>query len=60
VMDPFRVIGAAAVPIVLLSFGMSLHGQKPRAPGPERSAPPRQPHRVPTKSASSPLVGKLL
>ncbi len=31
-MEPFRVVGAAAVPIVLLSFGMSLHGQKPLAP----------------------------
>lgn len=36
VMEPFRVVGAAAVPIVLISFGMSLHGQRALAPGPER------------------------
>lgn len=36
VMEPFRVVGAAAVPIVLLSFGMSLHGQRPLAPGSNR------------------------
>ncbi|WP_213815357.1 AEC family transporter [Glaciihabitans sp. dw_435] len=28
VMEPFRLIGAASVPVVLISFGMSLHGQK--------------------------------
>jgi len=28
VMEPFRIIGAAAVPVVLISFGMSLSGQK--------------------------------
>lgn len=33
VMEPFRLIGAAAVPVVLLSFGMSLHGQRVLAPG---------------------------
>lgn len=31
VMEPFRLIGAAAVPIMLLNFGMSLHGQRPLA-----------------------------
>lgn len=36
VIEPFRVIGAAAVPVVLLAFGMSLHGQKPLAPGTAR------------------------
>lgn len=36
VMEPFHVIGAAAVPVVLLAFGMSLHGQKPLAPGTAR------------------------
>lgn len=36
VMEPFRVIGAAAVPIVLIGFGMSLHGQRPLAPGTAR------------------------
>ena len=28
VMEPFRLIGAASVPIVLISFGMSLAGQR--------------------------------
>ncbi|WP_166880415.1 AEC family transporter [Salinibacterium sp. ZJ450] len=28
VMEPFRLIGAAAVPVMLISFGMSLHGQR--------------------------------
>lgn len=36
VLEPFRVIGAAAVPVVLLAFGISLHGQKPLAPGTAR------------------------
>ncbi len=38
VMEPFRVVGAAAVPVVLLSFGMSLHGQRVLAPGTNRRA----------------------
>jgi malonate transporter len=33
VMEPFRIIGAAAVPLVLISFGMSLHGARLLAPG---------------------------
>jgi predicted permease len=33
VMEPFRIVGAAAVPIVLITFGMSLNGQKMLAPG---------------------------
>lgn len=36
VMEPFRLIGAAMVPVVLISFGMSLHGQRPLAPGSSR------------------------
>jgi len=28
VLEPFRLIGAAAVPAVLLAFGISLHGQR--------------------------------
>ena len=28
VMEPFRIIGAAAVPLVLIAFGMSLHGRR--------------------------------
>lgn len=27
-MEPFRIIGGAAVPLMLLSYGISLHGQK--------------------------------
>ena len=33
VMEPFRLVGAATVPVVLIGFGMSLHGQRPLAPG---------------------------
>jgi malonate transporter len=33
VMEPFRIVGAAAVPVVLIAFGMSLHGQRLLAPG---------------------------
>ena len=33
VVDPFRLVGEAAVPIMLLPFGMSLSGQRPLAPG---------------------------
>jgi malonate transporter len=36
VMDPFRMVGAAAVPVVLLAFGISLHGQRPLHPGTDR------------------------
>lgn len=36
VMEPFSLIGAATVPIVLLAFGMSLHGERIFAPGAER------------------------
>jgi malonate transporter len=36
VMEPFRVIGAASIPLVLISFGMSLHGQKILAAGSNR------------------------
>jgi predicted permease len=36
VMEPFRLIGAAMVPVVLMGFGMSLHGQRPLAPGTAR------------------------
>ena len=28
IFEPFRIVGAAAVPLVLIAFGMSLHGQK--------------------------------
>ena len=36
VMEPFRIIGAAAVPLVLIAFGMSLHGGRLLAPGTDR------------------------
>ena len=36
VLAPFEVIGAAAVPIVLIAFGMSLHGQRPLSVGSSR------------------------
>lgn len=32
-LEPFRLIGAAAIPLVLISFGMSLHGQRVLEPG---------------------------
>lgn len=36
VMAPFEIVGAAAVPAVLIGFGISLHGQRVLAPGPDR------------------------
>lgn len=33
VMEPFRIVGAAAVPLMLMSYGISLHGQKLLVPG---------------------------
>jgi predicted permease len=36
VLAPFELVGAAAVPVVLLGFGMSLHGSRPLAPGTQR------------------------
>ncbi len=36
VLAPFEMIGAAAIPVILIAFGMSLHGRRPLAPGPER------------------------
>lgn len=36
VMEPIRLVGAAAVPVVLIAFGMSLHGQRALAPGSSR------------------------
>ena len=35
-MEPFRLVGAAAVPVVLIAFGMSLHGQRALAAGTQR------------------------
>jgi predicted permease len=36
VFQPFELVGAAGIPIVLLTFGMSLRGARPLGPGPER------------------------
>ncbi len=36
VMEPFRIIGAAAIPTVLLAFGISLHGQRILEAGSQR------------------------
>lgn len=36
ILEPFRLIGAAAVPVILIAFGISLHGQRPLAPGTAR------------------------
>lgn len=33
VIEPFRLVGQASVPVMLLTFGMSLSGQRPFAPG---------------------------
>ena len=33
VMEPFRIIGAATVPLMLISYGISLHGQRPLRAG---------------------------
>ena len=33
VLEPFRLIGGAAVPVMLMGFGMSLHGQRVLEPG---------------------------
>lgn len=33
VLEPVTMIGAAAIPMILLSFGISLHGQRALAPG---------------------------
>ena len=36
VLEPFTFVGAAAVPVVLLSFGVSLRGRRPLATGSDR------------------------
>jgi predicted permease len=33
VLEPFKLIGGAAVPVMLMGFGMSLHGQRVLEPG---------------------------
>lgn len=36
VLEPVSFVGHAAVPLMLVAFGMSLHGQRVLAPGPHR------------------------
>lgn len=36
ILEPFRIVGAAAVPAMLLAFGISLHGQRPLQAGSQR------------------------
>jgi len=36
VLAPFQLVGGAAVPVILLTFGMSLHGSRVLAPGSDR------------------------
>jgi len=36
VLAPFALVGGAAVPVILLTFGMSLHGSRVLAPGTDR------------------------
>ena len=36
VLAPLQLVGAAAVPVILLNFGMSLHGSRVLAPGTNR------------------------
>jgi malonate transporter len=36
VLAPFQLVGAAAVPVILITFGMSLHGSRVLAPGSDR------------------------
>lgn len=35
-LDPIVTVGQAAVPVVLIAFGMSLSGRRVLAPGPDR------------------------
>jgi predicted permease len=36
VLAPFQLVGGAAVPVILFTFGMSLHGSRVLAPGTDR------------------------
>ncbi|MCA5892347.1 AEC family transporter [Isoptericola sp. NEAU-Y5] len=38
VLAPLEILGGGAIPMILLAFGMSLHGSRPLAPGDGRSA----------------------
>jgi malonate transporter and related proteins len=55
--DPVATIGSAAVPVVLLAFGMSLSGRPVLAPGPDRTATIAA---VALKTAGMPAIAFLL
>jgi predicted permease len=55
--DPVASIGSAAVPVVLIVFGMSLSGRRVLAPGPDRAATVAA---VAVKTVGMPIVAFLL
>lgn len=57
VADPVATIGSAAVPVVLIVYGMSLSGRRVLAPGPDRAATIAA---VALKTAGMPAVAFLL
>ncbi|BCJ39672.1 membrane protein [Actinoplanes ianthinogenes] len=57
ILDPLITIGHAAVPLVLIAFGMSLSGRRVLAPGPDRAATVAA---VVLKTAAMPLLAFLL
>ncbi|GAA2713970.1 AEC family transporter [Actinoplanes palleronii] len=56
-LNPLTTIGQAAVPMVLIAFGMSLSGRRVLAPGPERAGTVTA---VLLKTAAMPLIAFLL
>ncbi|GLW31146.1 AEC family transporter [Actinoplanes regularis] len=56
-LDPVVTIGHAAVPLVLIAFGMSLSGRRVLEPGPERAATIAA---VALKTTAMPLIAFLL
>jgi predicted permease len=57
IADPVATIGSAAVPVVLIVFGMSLSGRRVLAPGPDRAATVAA---VALKTAGMPVAAFLL
>jgi hypothetical protein len=57
IADPVATIGSAAVPVVLIVFGMSLSGRRVLAAGPDRAATVAA---VALKTAGMPVVALLL
>ena len=55
--DPIATIGSAAVPVVLIAYGMSLSGRRVLAPGPDRVATIAA---VALKTAGMPAIAFLL